>query len=141
VAGGLFILAVSSLLLGGHDRIHNQGPLAGLVKDIRKPQPAALQWQDHMLRVSSTALIAADWLTTIDGLRKGLRETNPLLGSHPSLGRVNVLIGTGLLANAFLVPKIKERELRRGIWAAVVLLETYALHNNRGAGLTLNFRL
>jgi hypothetical protein len=34
-----------------------------------------------------------------------------------------------------------ERELRRGIWAAVVLLETYALRNNRGAGLTLNFRL
>lgn len=141
MTGGLFILVVSNLLVGGHDPYHNHDPLARLVKDVRKPQPAALRWQDHALRFSSTILIAADWLTTIDGLRKGLRESNPLLGSHPSLGRTNVLIGTGLLANAFLVPKIKDEELRRGVWALMVLLELRALRNNRGAGLTLNFRL
>lgn len=136
--GGLLILTVTSLLV--EDPSRNQGPLASLVKDIRKPEPVALQWQDDLLRYSSTILIAADWLTTVDGLRKGLRETNPLLGPHPSLGRANVLIGAGLLTNAFLVPKIRNEELRRGVWAAVMLLETKALRGNHRAGLRLNFR-
>ncbi len=40
VAVGLLILAVSSALLGGDDPNHNQGPLASLVKDLKKPQAA-----------------------------------------------------------------------------------------------------
>ena len=141
MAVGLVILAVSSALVGGDDPNHNQGPLASLGKDLRKPQPAALVWQDHALRFSSTILIAADWLTTIDGLRQGLPESNPLLGRHPSLGRANVMIATGLLANAFLVPKIKDPKLRRGIWLMMVLIELDAVHNNRSQGLRFNFRL
>jgi len=50
------------------------------------------------------------------------------------------MIGSGLAANAFLVPRIKDKELRRGIWAAMVLLEAKALHGNRNAGLKMNFR-
>ena len=141
MAGGLLILAVSSALLGGDDPNHNQGPLASLVKDLKKPQPAALEWQDHALRVSSTILIAADWFTTIDGLRQGLLESNPLLGQHPSLGRANVMIATGLLANAFLVPKIKDPRLRRGIWLMMVVIELHAVQSNRSQGLRFNFRL
>lgn len=141
MAGGFLVFAVSSVLLVGHDPYHNQGPLAFLKKDIRKPHSAALGVPDHALRVGSSILIAADWLTTIDGLRQGLQESNPLLGPHPSLGRANAMIGAGLLANIFLVPKIRHRELRRGVWAAVILLEAKALRGNHLAGLRLNFRL
>ena len=141
MAGGLLILAVSSALVGGDDPSHNQGPLGRLVKDLRKPQLAALEWQDHALRFSSTILIAADWLTTVDGIRQGLPESNPLLGTHPSLGRANLMIATGLLANAFLVPKIKDPRLRRGIWLMMVVIELDAVHNNRSQGLRFNFRL
>jgi hypothetical protein len=128
VAGGLLILAVSSALVGGDDSSHNRGS-------------AALVWQDHALRFSSTILVAADWLTTIDGLRQGRPESNPLLGQHPSLGRANVMIATGLLANAFLVPKIKDPRLRRGIWLMMVVIELHAVHNNRSQGLRFNLRL
>lgn len=123
------------------DPYHNQGPLIFLVKDIQKPSVRKLEWQDRVLQVSTSVLITADWLTTVDGLRKGYPESNPILGRHPSLGRANVLIATGLLTNAFLVPKIKDKELRRGIWVAMLLLETKALHGNHRAGLKLNFRL
>lgn len=123
------------------DPYHNQGPLIFLVKDIEKPSVRKLEWQDRVLQVSTSVLITADWLTTVDGLRKGYPESNPILGRHPSLGRANVLIATGLLTNAFLVPKIKDKELRRGIWVAMLLLETKALHGNHRAGLKLNFRL
>lgn len=135
---GLFVLALSGGFLDGTDSYHNQGPLVFLVKDIHKP--AKLEWQDRLLQFGSSTLILGDWLQTVDGLRKGYPESNPLLGLHPSLGRANVMIASGLLANAFLVPKIKDKELRRGIWAAMVLVEMKALRGNHSAGLRLNFR-
>jgi hypothetical protein len=119
------------------------GPLQFLTKAIPKPvtpRRPGLGWQDHTLRGLSSALIGLDWLTTVDGLRRGMPESNPLLGRHPSLGKANVLIGAGMLANALLVPKIKDPELRRGVWAAVSFLELDALRANRSAGLRLNFR-
>ena len=137
---GLLVLALSSGLAGS-DLYHNQGPLVFLVKDIQKPVSAKLEWQDRALQVGSSTLIFADWLTTVDGIRKGYPESNPILGVHPSLGRANLLIASGLLANAFLVPRIKDKELRRGIWLTMLLLETKALHGNHRAGLKLNFRL
>jgi hypothetical protein len=137
---GLLVLALASGVTGS-DPYHNQGPLIFLVKDIRKPTARKLEWQDRVLQISSSALITVDWLTTVDGLRKGYPESNPILGRHPSLGRANVLIATGLLTNAFLVPRIRDKELRRGIWVAMLLLETKALHGNTRAGLKLNFRL
>lgn len=137
---GLLLLALSSGPVGS-EPYHNQGPLISLVKDIQKPATATLEWPDRLLQVGSSALIFGDWLTTVDGIRKGYAETNPILGVHPSLGRANVLIATGLLANALLVPKIKDKELRRGIWLTMMLLEMKALHGNHRAGLKLNFRL
>lgn len=137
---GLLLLALTSGPTGP-DPYHNQGPLIFLVKDIPKPTTARLGWQDRVLQIGSSALISVDWLTTVDGIRKGYPESNPILGVHPSLGRANVLIASGLLANAFLVPKIRDKELRRGIWVTMMLLEIKAVHGNHRAGLKMNFRL
>ena len=141
----LLLVAVSTSLLRGPDPYHNRGPLAFLRKDIGKPAAApvaeGLGWPDHVLRLSSSTMIAADWLMTIDGLRKGYSESNPLLGRHPPLGKANLMIGAGLLANTFVVPMIKEPQLRRGIWMAMILIELHALRANSSAGLRLNFQL
>jgi len=51
------------------------------------------------------------------------------------------MVGAGLLTNAFLVPRIKDPELRRGVWIAMLLIELDAVHANRSAGLNLSFRL
>jgi hypothetical protein len=139
----LVALAGGSAVRPDPDPYHNLGPLAWLRKDIPKPtaRPEKLKWHDQMLRFSSSALIVADWLTTVDGLRKGYSETNPLLGRHPSLGKLNLMVGAGLLTNAFLVPKLRDPQLRRGIWIAMTLIEIDAVRANHRAGLTLNFRL
>ena len=125
------------------DPRNNARLLALLRKDIVEPAPHTqkLKWHDQMLRFGSSALIAADWLTTVDGLRKGLAETNPLLGRHPPLAKLNMMVGAGLLTNAFLVPRINDPALRRGVWIAVMLIELNAVHTNHSAGLNLNFRL
>lgn len=98
-----------------------------------------LQGTDQALRFASSTLIVADWLTTVDGIRQGLRETNPILGPRPSLGRVNVMIGAGLLLNTFAVAKINNAPLRRGVWLTVLLLEVKAVHGNRVAGCNFSF--
>src|SRR5213078_4343231 len=84
---GLLVLALSCGLSRGSDPYHNQGPLAFLVKDIQKPVVSRMEWQDRALQIGSSTLIFADWLTTVDGIRKGYEESNPILGVHPPLGR------------------------------------------------------
>jgi hypothetical protein len=139
----LLVLAISSGLVGGKAPDPNPASLASLKKEIIKPRPssARLSLPDHVLRFTSSTMIAADWLMTIDGLRKGYSESNPLLGEHPPLGKANLMIGAGLLANTFVVPMIKDSQLRRGIWAAMILIEFHALRANSSAGLRLNFQL
>jgi hypothetical protein len=52
---------------------------------------------------------------------------------------VNLMIGAGLLANTFVVPKIKNPHLRRGVWATVLLAEMHAVYNNRKQGCGFSF--
>ena len=105
-----------------------------------KPRIAGrLQGTDQALRFASSTLIFADWLTTVDGIRQGLTETNPILGPRPSIGRVNVMIGAGLLLNTFAVAKIKSAPLPRGVWLTVLLFEVKAVHANRKSGCAFSF--
>ncbi|PYO63159.1 MAG: hypothetical protein DMD49_13775 [Gemmatimonadetes bacterium] len=71
---------------------------------------AEAQWQtEHtILAVTSSATITADWLLSADAVRRGtFDEMNPLLGSRPSVGRLNtynVLVLGGNLAIGRLLP-------------------------------------
>jgi len=80
--------------------------------------------------VSSTALILADWSQTLQIIREPhtRHEGNPLLGRHPSEGRVNTMVGLAVTANlaAFLVPKRSAAHLVR------------RRHPHRGRGVTHN---
>lgn len=112
------------------------------IQALTAPKPritGRLQGTDQALRFASSTLIFADWLTTVDGVRQGLTETNPILGPRPSLGRVNVMIGAGLLLNTFAVARINNTPLRRGVWLTVLLFEMKAVHGNRQAGCHFSF--
>ena len=107
--------------------------------------PAALSAQsfsagDRWLLAGSSALIVADWSQTVWAIRRGWSESNPILGEHPSVGRINTLIGLGLAANV-LASQIKSRPVRRAIWATVIVFEVRAVVSGqfRGARLTLDF--
>ena len=81
----------------------------------------------------------ADWSQTRQIARAPdrLHETNPLLGLHPSVGRVNTYCGLAVAANlaAFLLPKWPRR-----IWyAAVILIEGIAVTHNLTHGLSIGF--
>ena len=80
----------------------------------------------------STAAITGDWLTTLHNVRLSQQpgvsghEINPLLGAHPSIGRVNtvfiVAFVTNLAAGAALPSKA-----RNVLWTVVTAIETAAI--------------
>jgi hypothetical protein len=94
---------------------------------------------DHALLVTSGLLIAADWLQTVDLVRRGYPEHNPILGQHPSLGTVNTLVGATLAAD-LLVSRIQEKNLRRFLWLTVIVVEGRTVVRNHRAGLRFNWR-
>jgi len=99
-----------------------------------------LTTRDHILRTASTGLILMDWSMTMDGLAKGLPESNPLLGKHPSRGYANTLIGSTILLNVFAVPHLHADDLRAFVWLAVIAVELDAVRANHSAGLSLSLR-
>jgi len=89
--------------------------------------------------VGSTALILADWsqaLRIADNPRRWT-ELNPLVGRHPSEGRVNTV---GVLyvasnAGALLLPRTPRR-----IWyAAVTVVEVVVVAHGLSIGLSVGF--
>ncbi len=70
---------------------------------------------DYALLGTSTTLLAADWLTSVDAIRRGrTRETNPFIGPRPSVGRLNTYIALSAIAN-LSVARISRPSLRRAV--------------------------
>jgi len=90
---------------------------------------------------TSTALLAADWLTTVDFIRRGRNpEANLLIGPHPSVGRVNGFVALGAIVN-LAVARISKPSLRRAVWIVVSAVEVQSVLHNFGQGYHLNFRI
>jgi len=94
---------------------------------------------DYGLAVGSTALLVADWSQALQIADNPARwyERNPLLGRHPSEGRVNTVASLVVVTNvgALLLPKTPRR-----IWyAAVTVVEIVAVTHNLSGGISIGF--
>jgi len=98
--------------------------------------------KDKFLLVTSTGLLAADWLQTreiAENRHSGFRfyETNPILGSHPSLPKVNVYFTTAIVGNYLIADWIgKDRWMWLG---AVTALEFHVVRGNYRIGVRMGF--
>jgi len=94
---------------------------------------------DTALQVTYSALHIMDWSQTLHSARNPEKyyETNPLLGSHPSEGRVNSMLALSLIAHttvAYILPKPY-----RGYWQLFWMgVEVEAVKHNRAAGIGLS---
>ncbi len=110
--------------------------LLGLPRLVPAQHRTAL---DYGLAVGSTALIVADWSQALRIADNPGRwaEANPLIGRHPSEGRVNTMETLYLAWNgaALLLPKTPRR-----IWyVAVTLVEVVAVAHNLSIGIAIGF--
>jgi hypothetical protein len=98
---------------------------------------SADEWTTRNTALELTYAVAhvADWRQTLDIGAAG-RETNPILGSHPSAPAVHAYFASALAAHA-LVAWVLPRGWREGWQAAWIVVETgYVAHN-----LSLGWRL
>jgi len=96
---------------------------------------------DYALLATSTTLLAADWLTSVDARRRGRNpELNVLMGPHPSVGRLNTYTALGAIAN-LSVARISKPSLRRAVWIVVSAVEVRVILHNFALGYHLNFRI
>ena len=89
---------------------------------------------------TAAAVTVADWATTRDLSRRyneGYHENNPILGKHPSTGRVDVhFISVGLLGYVIADNLDQYRKPFLQTWTAV---EIYYTNRNLNIGLKMKF--
>lgn len=88
---------------------------------------------DKVLLTSSTAMLVGDWSTSLDLVRHHITETNPVLGPHPTEGRVNLVCGLTVLGNLALSRFDKGN--RRIFWTAITIIEAVSVKQNRRLGM------
>lgn len=102
----------------------------------------AAEWstRDQVLFSASSALLVADWAQTRHTARNPhlFYEKNPILGRHPSLGRVNAYFVTALVANYFLTDALSPK-WRTAYQAGLIGLEVYVIGNNKRIGVKMDF--
>jgi len=97
---------------------------------------------DYALMATSSTLLAADWLLSVDAARRGghNQETNVLLGPHPSVGRHNTYTALTVIGN-LSVARITKPSLRRTVWVAVSAVEARTVLHMFSLGYHINFRI
>ena len=99
-------------------------------------------WTDEQKVVAAGAgvLLAADWLQTrqIAKHPDQFQEYNPILGEHPSQGKVNLyfLVATGGL---LLIADFMPNEWRTTALYAVAAVQTLAVSNNLSHGISIRW--
>ena len=95
-----------------------------------KPDPRAWTALDWTLQGVGSALIIIDTCQTVEFSSRGIRETNPLIGPHPSRSTVLTTgaIGLGLFwGTAYFLPK----PWRTLFQSSVVGIESYTTYWNK----------
>ena len=95
-------------------------------------------WHASHIALAGAFAIALwmDAAQTREAVRRGYQEQNPVLGPHPSVGRINsytAAAGLGVLAAAAVAP----RRARPWLLAAALAIETLAIAGNARAGLSV----
>jgi hypothetical protein len=95
---------------------------------------------DKILYAASVVMLAGDWLTTVDAARggwQGKEEANVILGSKPSVGKVNAVVAGELVVHtalSLLLPK----EVKKLYLIGITALEATLILGN---GCHFSFRI
>ena len=94
--------------------------------------------EDTYRQLALTALIGIDWLQTQEIVKDPVRykESNPVLGDHPSMRKANLLIGGSILLCAVVAWMLPDN-WRKGFQYIVIGAEVGAINNNYQSGIRI----
>ena len=103
---------------------------------------AADEWnlEERTTFAMSSVMLVADWAQTRQIARNAdqYRETNPILGEHPSMGRVNTYFATALMLN-YVIGRSLDRRWRTAWFVTVQSVEASVVQRNLSIGLEVSF--
>ena len=103
---------------------------------------ASDQWttEERSAFAVSSVLLVADWAQTRQIARKAdlFSEANPVLGAHPSMGRVNAYFATALLLN-YAIGNSLGTGWRKAWFLGIQSVEASVVQRNLSIGLKLSF--
>lgn len=104
------------------------------------PSTKAEMTNDESLLTATTAAVAIDWLQTRQIAKNPDRwyETNPLLGRHPSVGRVNSHFLSGLFLVYFSYYFLDSAEYR-WLLGSILAVEVMMIGNNLRLGINVRY--
>jgi hypothetical protein len=116
--------------------------VASLLLAILSAPALSEPWDRADLALGGVAVSAlvVDWGQTryIAKHPERYRETNPILGDHPSVGRVNAYFAGSILATALIADWFRPMN-RKLFLGAVAAVEIAVTNRNRSLGVKLSF--
>ena len=97
---------------------------------------------DNAWEIAYQAMQVIDWsqTRTIAQHPDRFLEYNPLIGRHPSIGRVDTWMATGMVSH-YVVSRSLNRRWRRTFQIYTTVAEIAVVGNNRRVGIWLSFPL
>ena len=96
--------------------------------------------RDYTLQATWTVLHIVDWGQTLDIAKNPdkFHENNPFIGEHPSVGKVNLYMGSGIFINP-LITHVLPSKWRPYFQGLSIGVTTGCVVNNYRVGLHVNF--
>lgn len=120
--------------------------LALLISSSANAACSMLSEEDQKWFIASNVAIFADWQTTRDLARRtneGYREIGPiakqLIGSQPTLARVDAFVAARFLVNYYIACRVENSEFKHTYLIVTTASHGLASVNNYSIGLRIRF--
>lgn len=108
---------------------------------LRSSIVKADEWKtaDTALLSGAVVMLSVDWAQTLYIVNHpAYHETNPLLGRHPSSGKVNLYFA-GAIATTIGASILLPEKYRRFALGSLIVMETYVVIRNNSIGVGMAF--
>ena len=95
-------------------------------------------WQDTTREIIYTGLHVTDWMQTRQGISGGMKELNPILGEHPSMGKIDTIVGLSLMGH-ILISGLLPKPYRTILQYITIGIESGAVIHNYNGGVRIEF--
>ena|SRR3990167_11441589 len=93
---------------------------------------------DSIREITYISLHVTDWMQTRQGISGGMKELNPILGEHPSMGKIDTIVGLSLMGH-ILISGLLPKPYRTIFQYITIGIESGAVIHNYNAGVRIEF--
>jgi len=93
---------------------------------------------DSIREITYVGFHITDWMQTKQGISDGMKELNPILGEHPSMSKIDTIVGLSLIGH-ILISGLLPKPYRETFQYITIGIESGAVLHNYNAGVRIEF--